>query len=664
MASTKRQAPAEDEPDSSKKPRPEPKPRMLLNSVDCDLDFNIDGNGLQGSSLYEQGFAYCWSGARANVGISGGKYCFGCRLVSYQPVEMEDTAAEQRNLCRVGISRGGDVVGGLGETKLSFGYGGTGKFSNASRFSDYGERFGLGDVIVCAVDLEEKPLASIGFSKNGKSLGAAARFDAGGLGIGVVDCEGKRLDWECGVFPHVLLKNVGVEMMFSVEDGLVPEEGFKAWECAVEDGNSVMGPAVCEPEDCEVMMMVGLPASGKTTWAERWVKEHPEKRYVVLGTNMILDQMKVPGLLRKQNYGERFERLMSRATQIFNTLLSRAATTPRNYILDQTNVYKNARKRKLLPFKLFKKIAVVVFPSPEEVKARSMKRFREMGKEVPADAVNEMLANYVLPVSRDMPRSDELFDEVMFVELNREESQRHLDEMKQELARASSLKSNNSSPYTCGNSVQSYPCSPSYGVSPVRPYPTPSPQYQGVSAVNTGNWNSSYSSVPPPYYHSHMSNQVDSYQTHQGVVPVGTAGSYQGHQPPPVPRAVTPQGAYSGYSSTYNATPASGTSPYNSYGAGYGNATNHYPSSVVQPSLVGGAVASFTGNVPGCYGGAGYSSHAAPHAPRAPAYHPSPCPPAYGGSPYGTTPPRPQSGSFHVNTPYPDGYAPPGSGYY
>lgn len=41
----------------------------------------------------------------------------------------------------------------------------------------------------------------------------------------------------------------------------------------------------------------------------------------------------------------------------------------------------------------FLQIAVVVFPSPEEVKARSMKRFREMIKEVPADAVNEMLGN-------------------------------------------------------------------------------------------------------------------------------------------------------------------------------------------------------------------------------------------------------------------------------
>lgn len=36
-------------------------------------------------------------------------------------------------------------------------------------------------------------------------------------------------------------------------------------------------------------------------------------------------------------------------------------------------------------------IAVVAFSRPEDLKARSEKRFREMGKEVPAEAVNEMI---------------------------------------------------------------------------------------------------------------------------------------------------------------------------------------------------------------------------------------------------------------------------------
>ncbi|KAJ8630793.1 hypothetical protein MRB53_024116 [Persea americana] len=92
--------------------------------------------------------------------------------------------------------------------------------------------------------------------------------------------------------------------MISVEDGLGPEEGYKPWSAALDDGNAIMGPTFSS-QDCEVLMMVGLPASGKTTWAENWVKEHPEKHYVLLGTNLALDQTKVnPGYSRFGSYGK------------------------------------------------------------------------------------------------------------------------------------------------------------------------------------------------------------------------------------------------------------------------------------------------------------------------------------------------------------------------
>lgn len=204
---------------------------------------------------------------------------------------MPDTAPDQQHVCRVGISRGDDPVGSLGETMHNFGFGGTGKFSNAGKFSDYGTKFGVGDTIVCAVDLENKPLASIGFSKNGIWLGIARHFDAASKGLGVVDTPLQDLPWESALFPHILLKNVVVQLQFSIEDGLIPEEGYKPWNSAIGDGNVIMGPRFAG--ECEVLMMVGLPASGKTTWAEKWVKEHPGKRYVLLGTNLALDQMKV-----------------------------------------------------------------------------------------------------------------------------------------------------------------------------------------------------------------------------------------------------------------------------------------------------------------------------------------------------------------------------------
>ncbi|KAG0494542.1 hypothetical protein HPP92_005536 [Vanilla planifolia] len=431
--------------------------RVKLNPADCALDFNIEDNGLQGSALHEQGFAYCWSGARANVGIRAGKYCFGCKIVSEQVVDMVDTPPDQQHLSRVGISRGDDSVGSLGETFHSFGFGGTGKFSCAGKFSEYGEKFGVGDVIVCAVDLDKKPLATVGFSRNGKWLGIAKEFNASSNGLGIINTPVKALPWESALFPHVLLKNVVIQVQFSMKDGLAPEEGYKPWSSAIEDGNAIFGPTFSRMEECEVLMMVGLPASGKTTWAEKWLKEHTEKRYLLLGTNLALDQMKVPGLLRKRNYGERFDLLMDRATGIFNTLLARAANTPRNYILDQTNVYKSARNRKLKSFLKFRKVAVVVFPMPEELKFRAARRFEEMGKEVPADAVNEMLANFVLPLTRNMPGSTELFDEVIFSELNREEAQWHLVEMKHVLALSSNLKDRSElSPHSRQSSVHSF----------------------------------------------------------------------------------------------------------------------------------------------------------------------------------------------------------------
>nr|ACF83624.1 unknown [Zea mays] len=46
-----------------------------------------------------------------------------------------------------------------------------------------------------------------------------------------------------------------------------------------------------------------------------------------------------------------------------------------------------------------------------------------------------MTANFVLPLSKDMPHSKEPFDEVIFTELSRDEAQRTLDDMQRVLPR-------------------------------------------------------------------------------------------------------------------------------------------------------------------------------------------------------------------------------------
>jgi heterogeneous nuclear ribonucleoprotein U-like protein 1 len=44
-------------------------------------------------------------------------------------------------------------------------------------------------------------------------------------------------------------------------------------------------------------MMCGLPGAGKTYWASKYVESHPEKRFVILGTNDIMERMRVKILI-------------------------------------------------------------------------------------------------------------------------------------------------------------------------------------------------------------------------------------------------------------------------------------------------------------------------------------------------------------------------------
>lgn len=43
----------------------------------------------------------------------------------------------------------------------------------------------------------------------------------------------------------------------------------------------------------QILMMVGLPAAGKTTWAIKHAAANPSKKYNILGTNAIMDKMRV-----------------------------------------------------------------------------------------------------------------------------------------------------------------------------------------------------------------------------------------------------------------------------------------------------------------------------------------------------------------------------------
>ena len=295
---------------------------------------------------------------------------------------------------------------------MSYGYGGTGKVSVNNKFFDYGEPYSTGDIICCCIDLDANPRVVL-FTKNGRYLDVAFRLGA--------ESNGQTF------FPHVTVKNMSLAINFGQHEPYSPPlQGFSLISRVpphnLERGST--GPA--SRQECEIIMMVGLPGVGKTVWAMKYANDHPEKKYCILGTNTIMDKMKVMGLMRKRNYHGRWDALIKQATDTLNKVFKIAERKNRNYILDQTNVYFSARRRKMSNFRGYRRIAAVLVTTDEVLKERTAKREKEEGKIVPESAVLEMKANFVLP------EIGEFFDDVWFTEEDKATSQRLVAEFQRE----------------------------------------------------------------------------------------------------------------------------------------------------------------------------------------------------------------------------------------
>lgn len=372
---------------------------VLLDRFNADLSLKINENNLSASPFTEGGFAMMWTGVRANYGIKGGKVAYEVKLTENCDVSHLPPEEVHPNVLRVGWSANSTSMQ-LGEEAKSFGYGGTGKAATECKFEDYGQQFTEGDVITAYLDFDQDPAdIFISFAKNGDDLGVC-------FPIKKSDLE------EVALFPHVLTKNVAFECNFgALEEPWFPlkEEFTFIGKVPLEERVRGTEPPA-KKEDCEVIMMIGLPASGKTTWAEKLKASQPEKIYNILGTNLIIDKMKVMGLPRKKNYAGRWDVLIDKSTKCLNKLLEIAAGKKRNYIMDQTNVYASARRRKMQPFEGFQRKAVVIVPTEEDYKTRLELQGKEEGKDVPEHAILEMKANFSLP------EEGVLFDSIEYVE--------------------------------------------------------------------------------------------------------------------------------------------------------------------------------------------------------------------------------------------------------
>lgn len=384
---------------------------VVLDRFNSDLSLKIDENNLSAHPMTDDGFAMMWAGVRANFGITKGQVGYEVKLTENLNVDHLPAEEMTTHVLRVGWSAVNTSMQ-LGEEPLSYGFGGTGKASTDCKFIDYGQQFTAGDVITAYIDYEmDENEVYFSYAKNGDDLGVCFQVEKSQI-------EGQAM------FPHILTKNTSFEVNFGAqeESWFEMKEDF-VYVDKVPLEERVRGtPPPAKKEECEIMCMVGLPGAGKTYWVNKQVAENADKRYNVLGTNNIIDKMRVMGLPRKKNYAGRWDVLIDKSTKCLNKLLEIGATKKRNYILDQTNVYASARRRKMQPFEGFQRKAVVIVPSDEEFKKRVETREKEEGKDVPEKAVLEMKANFTLP------EQGVLFDNVEFIELDQEEAAKLVEE--------------------------------------------------------------------------------------------------------------------------------------------------------------------------------------------------------------------------------------------
>ncbi|KRY40549.1 ATP-dependent RNA helicase DDX1 [Trichinella spiralis] len=173
--------------------KPEAK-SLILNVYDRGDAIAISPDGLLCQSRDE----VKWHGTRATKGVTGkgltGKY--------YYEIQITD-----EGLCRVGFSTI-DAALDLGTDAYGFGYGGTGKKSHLKQFDNYGEAFGLNDVIGCFINLDDR---EVKFSRNGKIFPVAFSIPT-------------KLD-NSAFFPAIVLKNAEVKFNFGSEPFKYPPSG-------------------------------------------------------------------------------------------------------------------------------------------------------------------------------------------------------------------------------------------------------------------------------------------------------------------------------------------------------------------------------------------------------------------------------------------------------
>lgn len=146
----------------------------------------------------------------------------------------------------------------------------------------------------------------------------------------------------------------------------------------------------------ELIMLIGLPGSGKSTFIKK-LNQHND--YVVISSDDIIEEL---AALEGKTYTDVFDKHVGFATKEMFRRAEEAIRQNKKVIWDQTNMNSKNRRKKLAMFpKEYVKKAVIFSIDNLELKRRLDKRAKETGKTIPAHIMKSMANSYEAPTKAE-----------------------------------------------------------------------------------------------------------------------------------------------------------------------------------------------------------------------------------------------------------------------
>eukprot|EP00930_Biecheleria_cincta_P068818 TRINITY_DN56642_c0_g1_i1.p1 TRINITY_DN56642_c0_g1~~TRINITY_DN56642_c0_g1_i1.p1 ORF type:complete len:1014 (+),score=321.33 TRINITY_DN56642_c0_g1_i1:73-3042(+) len=356
---------------------------------DTTLNCMVSTHGSMLMMLNEGGLAYLFGGARANVGIKAGRYCFEVKIIellNQAEAGMQIRSGIPKHVLRLGFSTGKSSMPIMGDTEDSICFDSDGAMLfNKKRTPLQSAKYGPQMVMNVVLNLDpESPSANtVSLFKDGKRVCDPQPLPE--------SLRGKAL------FPTVTFKNMNIHVNFGpTQYAPLPFKCYMVQEAAMED---VELCAYQAPHDgkYQMIMPVCLPDEGGFDWLDWFLERNPH--FSELSERMVVEWALRSGVFRPKTASIKASN--DRPDMNFGMphlddgtvkqiLVAAAATQMRDvvYMEVRGNLMKADRKEALSKFRLphFTKVAKILMGEPtDEFRQAAMERLIE-AKQAKIDA--------------------------------------------------------------------------------------------------------------------------------------------------------------------------------------------------------------------------------------------------------------------------------------